>query len=92
MGLPDIGLATLEDFARVIRSVDRFALPGGWIMTSLCGAPRRDVSTCSGLPVVADADTGFGEVGNIPRVVYEYSRAGAAALHIEDQVSAALCS
>ena len=48
----------------------------------------RDVSTCSGLPVLADADTGFGELEAIPRLVQEYSRAGAAGLHIEDQVRA----
>lgn len=53
--------------------------PGGM----LC----RDASSCSGLPVLADADTGFGEVEAIARVVSEYSRAGAAGFHIEDQVS-----
>lgn len=37
-------------------------------------------------PVIADADTGFGSVLNIARTVQMYEMAGAAALHIEDQV------
>ena len=37
-------------------------------------------------PVIADADTGFGSTLNIARTVRMYERAGAAALHIEDQV------
>jgi 2-methylisocitrate lyase-like PEP mutase family enzyme len=37
-------------------------------------------------PVIADADTGFGSVLNIARTVKMYEMAGAAALHIEDQV------
>ena len=39
------------------------------------------------LPVIADADTGFGNVVNVIRTVKEYERAGAAAIHIEDQVT-----
>lgn len=41
--------------------------------------------------MLADADTGFGEVEAIARVVSEYSRAGAAGFHIEDQVSKDYC-
>jgi 2-methylisocitrate lyase-like PEP mutase family enzyme len=37
-------------------------------------------------PVIADADTGFGSTLNIARTVQMYERAGAAALHLEDQV------
>ncbi len=37
------------------------------------------------LPVIADADTGFGNVVNVVRTIKEYERAGAAAIHIEDQ-------
>lgn len=45
----------------------------------------REVSDSSGLPVLADADTGFGEAEMVRRTVIEYARAGAAGLHIEDQ-------
>ncbi|TVS06445.1 MAG: methylisocitrate lyase [Phycisphaerales bacterium] len=45
----------------------------------------RKVADASGLPVLADADTGFGEEEMVRRTVIEYARAGAAALHLEDQ-------
>jgi methylisocitrate lyase len=45
----------------------------------------REVSSASGLPVVADADTGYGEIECIARTVVEYERSGAAGMHIEDQ-------
>lgn len=45
----------------------------------------REVADGSGLPVIADADTGFGEAEMVRRTVIEYARAGAAGLHIEDQ-------
>ena len=45
----------------------------------------REISDASGLPVIADADTGYGEVECAVRTVVEYDRAGAAALHVEDQ-------
>lgn len=39
------------------------------------------------LPIIADADTGFGGAVNVVRTVREYERAGGAALHIEDQLT-----
>lgn len=51
----------------------------------------REISDASGLPVIADADTGFGEVECAIRAVVEYERAGAAALHVEDQVFPKRC-
>lgn len=45
----------------------------------------REVADASKLPVIADADTGFGEAEMVRRTTIEYTRAGAAALHIEDQ-------
>lgn len=51
----------------------------------------RQVSQSSGLPVIADADTGFGEGEMVTRTVIEYHRAGAAGLHIEDQVFPKRC-
>src|SRR5215510_9295280 len=40
-----------------------------------------------GLPVIADADTGYGNELNVTRTVGEYERRGVAAIHIEDQVA-----
>ncbi len=51
----------------------------------------REVVTGSGLPVIADADTGFGEEEMVRRTVLEYEHAGAAGLHLEDQVFPKRC-
>ncbi len=51
----------------------------------------REIVDASKLPVVADADTGFGEVESVVRTVVEYERAGAAGLHLEDQVFPKRC-
>jgi methylisocitrate lyase len=51
----------------------------------------REVADGSGLPVIADADTGFGEEEMVRRTVIEYHRAGAAGLHLEDQVFPKRC-
>lgn len=51
----------------------------------------REAYDASGLPMIADADTGFGESEMVRRTVIEYSRAGAAGLHIEDQVFPKRC-
>ena len=51
----------------------------------------REVVRSSGLPVLADADTGFGEEEQIRRTVIEYAHAGAGALHMEDQVFPKRC-
>lgn len=45
----------------------------------------REIADASGLPLIADADTGFGEAEMVRRTVIEYARAGAAGLHLEDQ-------
>jgi methylisocitrate lyase len=45
----------------------------------------REAHQASGLPIIADADTGFGEAEMVRRTVIDYYRAGAAGLHIEDQ-------
>jgi 2-methylisocitrate lyase-like PEP mutase family enzyme len=46
----------------------------------------RAVAGAVDIPAVCDADTGYGGVLNVQRTVREYERAGAAGLHIEDQV------
>src|SRR5687767_10568996 len=51
----------------------------------------RYVSDAVDVPVIADADTGYGNVVNVWRTVRDYERAGAAALHMEDQVSPKKC-
>ncbi len=51
----------------------------------------REVVSGSGLPVIADADTGFGEEEMVRRTVLEYNHAGAAGLHLEDQVFPKRC-
>jgi 2-methylisocitrate lyase-like PEP mutase family enzyme len=49
------------------------------------------VSTFSNLPVIADADTGFGEGEMCARTVHDYFHSGASGLHIEDQVFPKRC-
>src|SRR5437879_2312130 len=44
-----------------------------------------------GVPVIADADTGYGNALNVIRTVREYEKAGVAAFHLEDQVSPKKC-
>jgi len=64
LGQPDVGLASLQEFTKII----------------------REISVCSGLPIIADADTGFGEEEMVTKTVNEYWHAGASGMHIEDQV------
>jgi 2-methylisocitrate lyase-like PEP mutase family enzyme len=49
------------------------------------------IARASGLPVIADADTGFGNELNVFRTVQEYERQGAAGLHLEDQTFPKKC-
>ena len=51
----------------------------------------RAISHAVNLPVICDADTGYGNAVNVWRTVREYEDAGAAALHIEDQVFPKRC-
>jgi methylisocitrate lyase len=51
----------------------------------------REVAQSSGLPLIADADTGFGEGEMTARTITEYNNAGAAGCHIEDQVFPKRC-
>lgn len=51
----------------------------------------REVTSVSELPLIADADTGFGEAEMVTRMVKEYHHAGAAGCHIEDQVFPKRC-
>lgn len=51
----------------------------------------RRISAATALPLLVDADTGFGGAFNIARTVRELTRAGAGGMHIEDQVQAKRC-
>ena len=48
-------------------------------------ANAADIAASVGVPVIADADTGYGGVLNVRRTVRKYEQAGVAAIHIEDQ-------
>lgn len=69
-----------------------WALPDIGLMTQteMLGHIGR-VSGAVSLPVVSDADTGFGDLINVARTVREYERAGAAAVQLEDQVFPKKC-
>lgn len=51
----------------------------------------RRVSTATALPVLVDADTGWGNAFSVSRTVREMIRAGAAGIHLEDQVQSKRC-
>ncbi len=67
-------------------------LPDLGIMTleELCNNVRS-IARATGLPLVVDGDTGYGEAINTMRMVRELEAAGAAAVHIEDQVLPKKC-
>ncbi|TLY73978.1 MAG: methylisocitrate lyase [Gammaproteobacteria bacterium] len=69
-----------------------FGLPdlGITSLNDVCEDVRRISAACP-LPLLVDADTGFGSAFNIARTCAELMRAGAAGMHLEDQVSAKRC-
>jgi len=70
LGVPDLGITTLEDVLVDVRRI-----------TNVCDTP-----------LLVDADTGFGPSAfNIGRTVKDLIKAGAAAMHIEDQAGAKRC-
>lgn len=69
LGLPDLGISTMEDVLVDVRRITD-AVP---------------------LPLLVDIDTGWGSAFNIARTIRSMIKAGAAAVHIEDQVSAKRC-
>jgi methylisocitrate lyase len=69
LGLPDLGISTLEDVLIDVRRI------------------TDNVDT----PLLVDIDTGFGGAFNIARTIKAMTKAGAAAVHIEDQVQAKRC-
>ena len=53
-------------------------------MTEMLGN-AADITSVVDVPVIADADTGYGGILNVQRTVRQYERSGVAAIHIEDQ-------
>ncbi|MFX4220876.1 MAG: isocitrate lyase/PEP mutase family protein [Thalassobaculum sp.] len=51
----------------------------------------RNMVRATGIPVIADADTGYGGPSNIHRTIREYIQAGVAAIHLEDQMAPKRC-
>ena len=58
--------------------------------TEMC-AHARSMSQAVSVPIIADADTGYGGPNNIRRTVDEYIQADVAAIHLEDQVAPKRC-
>lgn len=69
MGLPDLGIITVDEVAFFIRQIVRV----------------------SGLPLLVDGDTGYGEALNVMHMVRTFEDAGAAAVHLEDQLLPKKC-
>jgi methylisocitrate lyase len=69
MGLPDLGILTIEDVCFFIRQIAR----------------------ATDLPILADGDTGYGEVLNVMHMVRAFEDAGAGAVQIEDQLLPKKC-
>ncbi len=59
-------------------------------LTEMTGV-ARDMVRATRLPVIADADTGYGGVNNLMRTIEEYAQAGVAAIHLEDQTLPKRC-
>lgn len=69
LGLPDLGISTMED-----------------VLIDL-----RRITEVTQLPVLVDVDTGWGGAFNIARTIRSFEKSGAAAIHLEDQVSQKRC-
>lgn len=73
-------------------SASRLGLPdyGLATMTEMVNNAHA-ISAAVTIPVIADADTGYGNELNMTRTIHEYERSGAAGVHIEDQVFPKKC-
>lgn len=63
----------------------------GLIDLSLITQHAHRVAACVDIPLICDADTGYGNAVNVRRTVQEFESAGVAAIHLEDQVSPKRC-
>jgi methylisocitrate lyase len=69
MGLPDLGIITVDEVSFFVRQIAR----------------------ASGLPLLVDGDTGYGEALNVMHMVRTFEDAGAGAVHLEDQILPKKC-
>src|ERR1700735_4472591 len=69
MGIPDVGMITVDEVCFFVRQITR----------------------ATGLPLRVDGDTGYGEALNVMHMVRSFEDAGAAAVHIEDQLLPKKC-
>jgi methylisocitrate lyase len=69
MGIPDLGMITVDEVCFFVRQIARSA----------------------GVPLLVDGDTGYGEALNVMHMVRSFEDAGAAAVHIEDQLLPKKC-
>jgi methylisocitrate lyase len=69
MGIPDLGMITVDEVAFHIRQIAR----------------------ATALPLLVDGDTGYGEALNVMHMVRTFEDAGAAAVHLEDQLLPKKC-
>src|SRR5271168_4888861 len=69
MGIPDLGMITVDEVCFFVRQITR----------------------ATGLPLLVDGDTGYGEALNVMHMVRSFEDAGAAAVHIEDQLLPKKC-
>jgi methylisocitrate lyase len=69
MGIPDLGMITVDEVCFFVRQIVR----------------------ASGLPLLVDGDTGYGEALNVMHMVRSFEDAGAGAVHIEDQLLPKKC-
>ncbi len=73
-------------------TASRLGMPDiGLLSQTEMTAHARDMVRAVTIPVIADADTGYGGPSNIQRTVREYVQAGVAAIHLEDQVAPKRC-
>lgn len=63
----------------------------GLIDLTLFTAHAHRAAACIDIPLICDADTGYGNAVNVRRTVQEFENAGVAAIHIEDQVAPKRC-
>ena len=64
----------------------------GLVDLSLMAGHARNVAACIDIPLICDADTGYGGIVAVRRTVQEFEAAGVAAIHIEDQLSPKRCA
>jgi methylisocitrate lyase len=69
MGIPDVGMITVDEVSFFVRQIAR----------------------STGLPLLVDGDTGYGEALNVMHMIRVFEDAGAAAVHIEDQLLPKKC-